>query len=106
MRKIHIAISTNNLQGSIKEYSERLGCHPCSIVEEDYALWRTETVNLSIRKDPKCKPGELRHLGWEDPEAKEFTQETDINGILWENFNAKHQAEEINSFWPQANYTP
>lgn len=57
-----------------------------------------------MRQDDACKPGELRHLGWEDPDAVEFTTSTDVNGIVWENFTAQHQAEEIEEAWPGNGY--
>lgn len=104
MNKLHIAISTDNIEGSIKDYSARLGSEPCSFVLNEYALWRTETLNFSIRQDPKCAPGQLRHLGWEDNLASSFSEEKDINGITWERFSSLQQAEEINELWPEANY--
>ncbi len=106
MKKLHISISTSNLEESIKDYSVRLGEPPCSYIENEYALWRTETLNISIRRDEKCAPGMLRHLGWEDSSAIDFTSETDVNGIVWENFTAKQQADEINELWPQVMYQP
>lgn len=51
----------------------------------------------------KCNPGELRHLGLENPLATKFTQNTDVNGITWEH-NAQHQADEINGIWPQSEF--
>ena len=83
MRKLHVAISTNRIEDTIKDYSARFGVEPCAIVEGEYALWRTEALNVSVRQDPTCKPGELRHLGWEDSTAVEFSKDTDINGIVW-----------------------
>ncbi len=106
MNKLHIAIATNNIEESIKDYSARLGMEPCSFVSNEYALWRTDTLNVSIRHDLKCAPGELRHLGWEDSTAPEFSQDKDINGIVWERFSAQQQADEINDLWPQAKYVP
>ena len=106
MRKIHIALSTRDLQSSAKEYSARPRCEPCSLVADEYALWRTESINLSLRNDPNCSAGELRHLGWEDSDAQEFSKESDVNGIVWENFRASHQADEINNMWPSAQYKP
>jgi len=106
MKKLHISISTNKLDESIKDYSERLGQDPCSFVSNEYALWRTETLNISIRRDEDCPPGVLRHLGWEDDAALEFSSNTDVNGITWEKFSAEQQADEINELWPQANYRP
>lgn len=106
MKKLHISISTNKIEETIKDYSARLEAEPCSAVSGEYALWRTETLNLSIRQDPKCTSGELRHLGWEDSNTTEFSEETDVNGIVWEKFTAEQQANEINEIWPQANYEP
>lgn len=106
MKKLHIAIATNRIEETIKDYSVRLGMEPCSFVENEYALWRTDSLNVSVRQDATCKPGELRHLGWEDPSATEFSQDTDVNGIVWERFNAHQQADEINELWPEANFSP
>ena len=106
MKKLHIAISTNNIEQSIKDYSNRLAAEPCSHIVGEYALWRTESLNVSIRHDPESKTGSLRHLGWEDASANEFTQDVDVNGIVWERFNAQNQADEINDIWPEANYQP
>ena len=106
MKKLHIAISTNEIGQSVQDYTDRLGVKPCSVVPGQYALWRTESLNISIRQDASCKPGELRHLGWEDPSATEFSQDSDVNGITWERFTAGQQADEINEFWPEANYQP
>lgn len=104
MKKLHIAISTNKIEETIKDYSVRLDAEPCSMVPGEYALWRTATLNISIRHDPSCNSGALRHLGWEDSSATDFSEETDVNGIVWERFTAQQQADEINEFWPQANY--
>ncbi len=104
MKKLHLAIATHDIAASIQDYSQRLGCEPCSFVPNEYALWRTDALNLSLRHDPDCSPGELRHLGWEDDTAVSFSTETDINGILWECFTAQQQADEINAIWPEANY--
>ena len=104
MKKLHIAISTNKIEESIQDYSARLGINPCSLVFGEYALWRTESLNLSVRYDPACIRGTLRHLGWEDESASEFTQDTDVNEIIWEQFSAQLQADEINKLWPEANY--
>tara|TARA_R110002096_G_scaffold379_2_gene2269 strand:- start:7924 stop:8247 length:324 start_codon:yes stop_codon:yes gene_type:complete len=106
LKKLHIAISTNKIDETIQDYSVRLGVEPCSFVKGEYALWRTDTLNVSIRQDLSCPSGELRHLGWEDNEASSFSNEKDVNGITWESFSAQQQADEINELWPEANYTP
>ncbi len=106
MSKLHIAISTNRIEETIRDYSVRLGMEPCAYVPNEYALWRTESLNISVRQDPTCIPGELRHLGWEDDSAQKFSKEKDVNGITWERFNAQQQADEINQIWPDTNYQP
>ncbi len=103
MRRIHIALSVENVEKSVVDYTKRLNCSPCVVVPNEYALWRTEGVNLSIRQTGQTQE-KLRHLGWEDPSADGFTEDQDINGIVWENFSASQQAEEINSVWPNTNY--
>jgi hypothetical protein len=106
VNKLHIAISTNKIEESVKDYSHRLGVEPCSFVQNEYALWRTDSLNVSIRQDLTCPPGELRHLGWEDDSASEFSVEKDVNGIAWERFSSQQQADEINALWPEAKYQP
>ena len=103
MKKIHIALAVKNLESSINEYSRRLGSRPVVIVEGQYALWRTTEVNLSISEKPD-QAGQLRHLGFEDPEATEMSTEYDINGLMWEQFTAIQQRDEILQHYPQADY--
>ncbi len=99
VKKFHIAIGVRNIDESINDYSVRLGQRPHFVVPDEYALWRTPTLNFSIRKsdDDSAK---VRHLGWEDAEVANFTSETDVNGIVWERFNPQNQVDEINAAWP------
>lgn len=103
MLVLHLALAVSNVEQSVADYSARLGVLPVVVVPGDYALWRTEALNLSIRKTSEPS-GTMRHLGWEDREATEFSTEVDCNGIIWERFAATHQAQEINEIWPNANY--
>ena len=105
MKKIHIALSTSDINGSIEDYSKRMACEPVVVVPNQYALWRTESVNLSIRQDTSVPNGQLRHLGWEEPGVSSFTESVDVNGITWESFTAEQQADEINEFWPESKYS-
>jgi hypothetical protein len=102
MRKLHIAIGVSNIEASIQDYSARFGRSPEVSVPNEYALWRTDTINFSIRKVSSQESGLLRHLGWEDAACKAFATETDVNGILWEHFSAEQQANEIKETWPTA----
>jgi hypothetical protein len=104
MKKLHLALSSGDIAASVADYSARLGCSPTLVIAGTYALWRTETLNLSIRHVPEVAPGQLRHLGWEDDEAEAFTAEVDVNGITWEHFAAHHQAEEIQAACPGTDY--
>ncbi|MGB5346504.1 MAG: hypothetical protein WBN23_10095 [Woeseia sp.] len=104
MKRLHLAIATRDLAKTVDDYSVRLGSEPCVVIDGEYALWRTPQLNVSVRSDPLCKPGELRHPGWEDPDASDFSEKTDVNGIVWERFSAQRQAKEIEEIWPGSGY--
>ncbi|MEO1692867.1 MAG: hypothetical protein AAFR63_15285 [Cyanobacteria bacterium J06631_6] len=106
MKKLHLAISTKDIAETIKDYSDRFDEQPCLVVDGEYALWRTDTLNISVRQDESFPSGTLRHLGWEVAAASSMSEEVDVNGIVWENFTAEQQAVEINEIWSQANYQP
>src|SRR5258708_6853223 len=101
MKRIHIALGVRNIAASVKDYSKRLGCRPAVVIPGEYALWRTVCVNFSIRRDPK-NAGRLRHLGFEDVRARRFTKSRDVNGVVWEQFSALHQKQEIAELWPKS----
>ena len=100
-RKIHIALSVNNLDAVVSDYSQKLGCEPEIIISDEYALWRTNGLNLSVRVDNSVPAGSLRHLGFEDPDAQGFTSSTDPVGIIWERFREEDQKNEIREIWPE-----
>ncbi len=104
MKKLHLAISTDDIAASVADYSVRLGCEPVLVIDGAYALWRTDTLNVSIRQGSGVAPGQVRHLGWEDDQAEAFMVEVDVNGMTWEHFAAHHQADEIKDAWPGTNY--
>lgn len=99
MKRFHIAFGVVDVEASVKEYSEKLGQEADIYVIGEYALWKTPEVNFSIRKTTELG---FRHIGFEDPESKRFSDEKDINGILWEEFSEQAQIEEILSCWPEA----
>lgn len=101
MKRFHLALSVANVERSIAEYTERLSVAPEVVVPGEYALWRTVSLNFSIRRSNEPS-GTLRHVGWEDSKAAGFTVERDVNGIAWERFNPEAQAEEIRRLWPAA----
>jgi hypothetical protein len=102
MRKFHIAIGVSDIESSVQDYSARFGCNPEIVIPNEYALWRTETLNFSVRKVPNRESDKLRHLGWEDTTCETYTVEKDVNGILWEHFSSEQQAKEIKDTWPDA----
>jgi len=106
MKKLHLAIATKDIEATVSDYSQRFGCEPSLVIPEQYALWRTGSLNISVRQDSSCKPGELRHMGWEDSEAVTFSEDKDANGVIWETFTAEQQAEEIEEAWPSTGYVP
>lgn len=101
MKRFHIALAVPDLQASIDDYSKRLGAELISMVEGEYALWRTQTLNFSLKQATDAESVVLRHLGWEDQEATAFSAETDCNGLVWERFSFEQQVSEIKALWPE-----
>jgi len=104
MRRIHIAIGVADVAASVPEYTRWLGEAPVLVVPGEHALWRTASINLSIRRVSGREAGQLRHLGWEDAACQTFTVETDVKGIAREQFTPEQQAEEIRALWPDVDY--
>ena len=94
MRRLHVALAVDDLDATIHDYSERLGADPVAVVAGKYALWRTPEVNLSVNCDVAGSE-RLRHLGFEDDDVVTKTESTDVNGLMWESFNAEWQDEGI-----------
>jgi hypothetical protein len=92
MRRIHIALAVDDLEATISDYTVRLASPPVAVVPGKYALWRTPEVNLSVNADAESAE-RLRHLGFEDDAALDMTSEHDVNGLMWERFNATWQDE-------------
>ena len=99
MKKFHISIAVSDLSASIEDYSKRLGCDPQVVVPKEFALWRTDILNFSIRKTNEMLVV-VRHVGFEDSDVRTSTEEKDINGLVWESFNEKNQLHEIQEIWP------
>ena len=94
MKRFHIALAVTDLDASIADYSARLARTPAAVVAGKYAMWRTELLNFSISQLPE-RAGQLRHIGFEDDDAKGFSSAPDINGIEWEHFSAAEQDARI-----------
>ncbi|MBL4713954.1 MAG: hypothetical protein JKY64_05470 [Alcanivorax sp.] len=105
MQKLHLALGVADITATVADYTKRLGQEPDLVISGTYALWRTSQLNVSVRKT-ESEAGKLRHLGWETDDAESFTSEIDCNGILWERFSARHQAQEIHEAWPDVLYEP
>jgi hypothetical protein len=97
-RRFHLALSVADVDATLADFSRRLGCEPCVVVAGEYALWRTATLNVSIRRGDAMT---LRHLVWEDDAAPRFEREADITGLVWEHPSARQQMEEIRGLWPR-----
>jgi catechol 2,3-dioxygenase-like lactoylglutathione lyase family enzyme len=94
MRRFHIALAVADLTASIEDYRQRLGVAPTAVVPGKYALFRTESLNFSINELP-ARAGQLRHLGFEDDDARGFSSTHDVNGIEWELFSPTDQDAKI-----------
>jgi len=100
MKRFHIALAVRDLGESIRDYSRRLGAAPAVVVEGKYAMWRNGQMNFSINEMPE-RAGTLRHLGFEDEAATEFSSEFDVNGIEWERFSPTAQDDKIREMYGQ-----
>jgi S-methylmethionine-dependent homocysteine/selenocysteine methylase len=98
-RRFHLALGVADLAAPIADYSAWLGLEPECVVPGEYALWRTEGLHVSIRVVRAAEAGQLRHLGWEEPEAAAMGTSVDVNGILWERFSCAAQRQEIEALW-------
>jgi catechol 2,3-dioxygenase-like lactoylglutathione lyase family enzyme len=96
MKRFHIALAVADLDASIADYSARLGLPPAAVVPGRYAMWRTSLLNFSINVSP-ADAGRLRHVGFEDDEAGDYTKSVDVNGLEWERFSAAEQDRRIAS---------
>ncbi len=105
MQKFHVAIGVSDIAASVLDYSQRLQAEPSLVVDGEYALWRTESLNFSIRKTTD-EVAQIRHIGWEVEQSDSFSESADVNGIVWEQFTAEQQADEIAALWPQTEYKP
>lgn len=47
---MYLALGIVDVEASAQDYLQRLGCRPDRLMPGTYALWRTDAVNLSIRK--------------------------------------------------------
>ncbi|HYM88099.1 MAG TPA: hypothetical protein VES92_03195 [Nitrospiraceae bacterium] len=63
MKRFHIALGVANVEASADEYLQCLGCRPDLFIPGKYALWRTDAVNLSIRKVGHEEGGARRGYG-------------------------------------------
>lgn len=105
MPRFHLALEVKDFAASVTDYTERLQAEPCFVIQDAYALWRTEHLNVSIVPSQQQQFA-LRHLGWEQDEVCDFTAEKtaekDVNGIVWETFDFKSQLDAIKKLWPDA----
>ena len=100
MKRFHIALGVSDIEATVRDYTTRIGDPPVTLIAGAYALWRTTSINLFIRKVDSAQSGLLRHLGWKDDTSPAFSCEPDVHGILWERFTADQHQEEIKQTWP------
>lgn len=103
--RVHVAVGVEDVAASVEAYTEMLGAAPVVVVRDEYALWRTEVLNFSIRRSD-TEAGRVRHVGFERDEAPGFSAQVDLNGLVWETFSRFDQAAEIKALWPDAGYAP
>ena len=50
MRKFNLALEVSNIEESVAKYNQRFGQQADLVIPGKYALWRTSSLNISIRK--------------------------------------------------------
>jgi hypothetical protein len=81
-RRFHLAVGVAAPEASIADDSTRLAQEPECVVPGVHALWRTATLNLSIRVVDAADAGQLRHLRWEEPDAVGYADPTFIRRLF------------------------
>lgn len=120
-RKLHIHMSVDNIEESIKFYNTQFGAEATK-VKEDYAQWLIEDLSLNFAISTRSPKKGLNHLGvqYESDEALESAQSTfeeagikgqeekgaaccykesnkywvkDPTGMMWENYHSTGDIE-------------
>lgn len=102
-RLFHLALAVPDLAAAIADFRYRLDVEPEVVAPGAYALFRTESLNLSL-SEVRGAPAALRHLGFEDPNAASFSEQEDASNIVWERFTPEQQRAEIDARWPNARW--
>ncbi len=102
-KRFHVALAVPDLAAAISDFTHRLGVEPEVVAAGTYALFRTESLNVSL-SEVRGAPAALRHLGFEDPNAPSFSEEKDASNIVWERFTADQQHAEIDTRWPNSKW--
>ena len=63
MKKFPIALGVSNIEESDRDYSLRFDQEADLVIPGEYAIWRTQTLNVSIRRVPLEDSAKLRHFG-------------------------------------------
>jgi len=63
MKRFNIALGVLDVESSADAYSQRLGRRTDLLIPGKYVLWRTDVVNLSMRKVGHEEGGVLRGHG-------------------------------------------
>jgi hypothetical protein len=50
VKRVSLVLGITDVESSAHDYSQRLGCRPDLPIPGKYVLWRSDAVNLSIRK--------------------------------------------------------
>jgi len=120
-RKLHIHMSVDNIEESVKFYNTQFGAEATK-VKEDYAQWIVEDLSLNFAISTRAKEKGLNHFGvqYESDEALEEAQTTfedagikgqedkgatccykesnkywvtDPTGMVWENYHSTGDIE-------------
>lgn len=73
MRRIHIGMNVESLEGSIRFYSDLFGQAP-SMVKDDYAKWMLDDPRVNFAISSRGREAGLDHLGIQVEDAQELQE--------------------------------
>lgn len=52
---MHLSMRVADVDGSLPDVIRKLGCDPCVFVSGQYALWRTEALEVALLHEHACE---------------------------------------------------
>lgn len=76
MKRMHVHVSVDDLQASIKFYSTMFGSEP-TVIKLDYAKWMLDDPRVNFAISQRGAPAGLNHLGIQVESSEELAEMND-----------------------------